>query len=256
MNETSTTLIVLLYGFIAGGAEVLGGTFVVLRREWPARVQEYLLALSAGFLLSLVFMELVPEALHAVGPNAPLYMLAGYAVLHFFEHTIVGHLHFGEETHSEVMISRVASYSTFVGLCIHAFFDGFTIAIGIQFNYLVGLLIFIAVTLHKIPEGLTIATVMLAARHDKRIAVIASVVVGVATFAGAAGALMIGGISETLVGTAFAFSAGIATYVGASDLIPEINHSKNRIIPLLVFVGMLLFYAGKVALETFAGVHH
>ena len=67
---------------------------------------------------------------------------------------------------------------------------------------------------------------------------------------------MIGGISEALVGTAFAFSAGIATYVGASDLIPEINHSKNRIIPLLVFVGMLLFYAGKVALETFAGISH
>ena len=67
---------------------------------------------------------------------------------------------------------------------------------------------------------------------------------------------MLGGISEKLVGIAFAFSAGIATYVGASDLIPEINHSKNRIIPLLVFVGMMLFYAGKVGLETFAGVGH
>jgi zinc transporter ZupT len=256
MNDTSMTFAVLLYGLLAGGAEILGGTFVVLRREWPARVQEYLLALSAGFLLSLVFIELVPEALHTVGPSAPLYMLAGYAVLHFFEHTIVGHLHFGEETHSEVMVSQVASYSTFLGLCIHAFFDGFTIAVGIQFNYLVGLLIFIAVTLHKIPEGLTIATVMLAAKHDRRMALIASVVVGVATFLGAAGALMLGGISETLVGTAFAFSAGIATYVGASDLIPEINHSKNRIIPLLVFVGMLLFYAGKVGLETFAGIGH
>jgi zinc transporter ZupT len=51
------------------------------------------------------------------------------------------------------------------------------------------------------------------------------------------------------MGLAFAFSAGIATYVGASDLIPEINHSRNRIIPVLVFGGRLLFYAGSRLLE-------
>jgi len=183
-------------------------------------------------------------------------MLAGYAVIHFFEHTLVGHLHFGEETHSEVMLSRVASYSTFAGLCIHAFFDGFTIAVGMQFNFVLGLLIFIAVILHKIPEGLTIASVMIAARHPRSTALTASVIVGVATFLGAVGALLLGGISEQMVGIAFAFSAGIATYVGASDLIPEINHAKNRVIPLLVFVGMLLFYLGKVGLEMFAGIQH
>jgi len=250
------TFTILLYGLLAGGAAVLGGMLVVSRKEWPARVQEYLLALSAGFLLALVFVELVPEALHAVGSQAPLYMLAGYAVLHFFEHTMVGHLHFGEETHSEVMLSRVASFSTFVGLCIHAFFDGFTIAVGMQFDFVLGVLIFIAVILHKIPEGLTIASVMIAARQRRSTALTASIIVGVATLLGAAGALMLGGISEQMVGIAFAFSAGIATYVGASDLIPEINHAKNRVIPLLVFVGMLLFYLGKLGLETFAGVHH
>ena len=90
-------------------------------------------------------------------------MLLGYAVLHFFEHTVVGHLHFGEETHREVMISPVASISTFTGLFIHAFFDGFAISAGMQFNFYLGLLVFFAVLLHKIPEGLTIATVMLAA---------------------------------------------------------------------------------------------
>ncbi len=58
------------------------------------------------------------------------------------------------------------------------------------------------------------------------------------------------------MGAAFAFSAGIATYVGASDLIPEINHSKNRIIPLLVFGGMLLFYGGTLLLGPIVGHAH
>src|SRR5512134_2474076 len=103
------TLTIIVYGLIAALSEILGGSLVVLRKEWPRKIQEYLLALSAGFILALVFIELIPEAIHSIGVQAPLYMLLGYSVLHFFEHTIVGHLHFGEETHHDVMLSRTAS---------------------------------------------------------------------------------------------------------------------------------------------------
>jgi zinc transporter ZupT len=60
---------------------------------------------------------------------------------------------------------------------------------------------------------------------------------------------LLSGFDGRVLGIAFAFSAGVATYVGASDLIPEINHSKNRIIPVMVFAGMALFYAGKMMIE-------
>ncbi len=243
---------VILYGLVAAFAEILGGSLVVLRKQWPKQVQEYLLALSAGFILALVFMELVPESIHAVGVQAPLYMLLGYSVLHFFEHAVVRHLHFGEETHPEMVVSKVASFTTFGGLFIHAFFDGFAISAGMQFDFYLGLLIFIAVLLHKIPEGLTIASVMLAAEHRRRTAFLASLAIGVATMLGIVSVFLLADVDEEIIGVAFAFSAGLATYVGASDLIPEINHSKNRIIPLLVFGGMALFYAGKVLLSPLA----
>ncbi|MER3524314.1 MAG: ZIP family magnesium transporter [Ignavibacteria bacterium] len=245
-------LTIILYGLVAAVAEIIGGSLVVLRKQWPKRVQEYLLALSAGFLLALVFIELVPESLDAVGGQAPLFMLIGYSVLHFFEHTVVGHLHFGEEVHADVMVSKAASISTFSGLFIHAFFDGFAISAGMQFDFYLGLLIFIAVLLHKIPEGLTIASVMLAAEHRRRTALLASLAIGVATMMGVVSVFALAEIDKEVVGIAFAFSAGLATYVGASDLIPEINHSKNRIIPVLVFGGIALFYLGKVALLPFA----
>ncbi len=237
-------LTILVFGVVAALAELAGGGFVLLRKSWPQRIQEYLLALGAGFILALTFMELIPESLHAVGARAPIFMLLGYAVLHFFEHTLVGHLHFGEETHRDVMISGVASYGTFVGLFVHAFFDGFAISVGMQYNMYLGILIFVAILLHKVPEGLTIATVMLAASAPRRTAFLASGAIGIATMLGIVSVFFLTTINEELVGSAFAFSAGIATYVGASDLIPEINHSKNRIIPLLVFGGMVLFYAG------------
>ncbi len=233
---------IILFGLAAACAEVLGGTFVILRKEWPRRIQEYLIALSAGFLLALVFFDLIPESLKLLGEAAALWIAAGFALLHFFEHTIVGHLHFGEETHTDVMVSRVASLSAFSGLFIHAFFDGVAISSGMAFNYTIGLLVFIAIFLHKIPEGLTTASVMLAANRPRKNAFYASFAIGIATMLGIVTVFFIADLGPRAVGTAFAFSAGAATYVGASDLIPEINRSKNRIIPFVVFAGMLLFY--------------
>jgi zinc transporter ZupT len=246
-------LTIFLYGLVAALAEILGGGLVVLRKRWPAKVQEYLLALSAGFILALVFLELVPESIHVLGVEAPAVMLLGYSVLHFFEHTIVGHLHFGEETHHDVMLSRVASVTTFAGLFVHAFFDGFAISAGMQFDFYLGLMIFFAVLLHKVPEGLTIASVMIAAEHQRRTALLASAAIGAATILGIISVFLLSTVSEHVLGMAFAFSAGLATYVGASDLIPEINKAKSRVVPLLVFGGMALFYAGKKAIEWYVG---
>jgi zinc transporter ZupT len=226
---------------------------VVLKTEWPRKVQEYLIALSAGFLLALVFFELIPESLRLLGPSASLYIVIGFGMLHFFEHTIVGHLHFGEETHKDVMVSPSASISAFSGRFIHAFFDGLSISAGMQYDFVIGLLVFFAILLHKLPEGLTIASIMLAANQPRKTALIASALIGVATMLGVVSVFVIADVNAAAVGIAFAFSAGAATYVGASDLIPEINHSGNRITPLIVFGGMLLFYVSLQLLELVLG---
>jgi len=241
---------IILFGLIAASAEILGGTVVVLRKEWPKRVQEYLLALSAGFILALAFFELIPESLKFVGVTAPLYIVIGFGVLHFFEHTIVGHFHFGEETHTEIMVSKTASLAAFSGLSVHAFFDGLSISAGMHYDYLIGLLVFFAILLHKIPEGLTIASIMLAANQPRKRALMASILIGVATMLGIFIVFLLADLQPNAIGIAFAFSAGAAIYVGASDLIPEINRSKNRIMPLVVFGGMVLFYVSQRVLAT------
>jgi zinc transporter ZupT len=244
------TLRVLLFGFIAALAEVLGGSLIYLRKSWPQRAQEMLLALGAGFILALVFLKLIPASIQKLGETAALYCLLGFATIHFFEHTIVGHLHFGEETHPEVMVSKAASFSAFSGLFVHAFFDGFTISVGLHFDFLLGVLIFLAVLLHKIPEGLTIGSIVLASGYSKKTVLYSSVGLGLATMLGVCAVFVFQQVSEGMIGMGFAFSAGVAVYVGASDLIPEINKSKDRIPPLVVFAGMVLFYLSDRVLES------
>ena len=240
---------IILFGLIAAAAQILGGTLIVLRKEWPKQVQEYLIALGAGFLLALVFYDLIPESLSLLGSTGSLYIIIGFGILHLFEHTLVGHFHFGEETHTEVMVSRFASLSAFSGLFVHAFFDGVSIAAGMSYNYFIGLLVFIAILLHKLPEGLTIASIMIAASHPRKHAFIASLAIGLATMLGIMVVFLVSNLDKNAVGIAFAFSAGAAAYVGASDLIPEINRSGNRITPLIVFGGMLLFYFSQDLLK-------
>ncbi|MCS7229089.1 MAG: ZIP family metal transporter [Candidatus Kryptonium sp.] len=236
------TILILTLGLVATIAEILGGLIIFFTQKWPRRFQDYLLAVGAGFIVALVLTQLIPESVEAIGETAPILIMLGYATLHFFEHSIVSHLHFGEETHTEHIVSKTASYSIFFGLFIHAFFDGMAIAIGLKFDYIIGLLLFIGIFLHKLPEGMTVASVISASGRKVHTSLILASLVGFATFAGVLLGLVIPQISEKLIGYLFAFISGIGLYVGTTDLIPEINNSQTKLAPLVVFIGMLLFY--------------
>jgi zinc transporter ZupT len=236
---------VLFLAFIASLAVVLGGSLIVSRKNWPTIFQETLLALGAGFILALVFIKMVPASFEFIGTSAAIWILIGFATIHFFEHTVVGHLHFGEETHHDVMVSKTTGYSAFTGLFVHAFFDGLSISIGLQYNFLLGLLIFFAILLHKFPEGLTIGSIMMTAGFSRTVVLYSVIGIGLATFLGACSVFFLEHVDVSFAGMAFAFSAGTITYVGASDLIPEVNKTKNRYPPLLVFGGMILFYLSE-----------
>lgn len=240
---------ILLLALIASLAVIVGGSLIVSRKNWPTRVQEILLALGAGFILSLVFLKLVPVSFSYIGETAAIWILVGFATIHFFEHTVVGHLHFGEETHHDVMVSRMTGYSAFAGLFIHAFFDGLSISVGLQYDFFIGLLIFFAILLHKFPEGLTIASIMMTAGFSRKMVFYSAVGIGVATLLGASSVFLLEHVDPKLAGITFAFSAGTVTYVGASDLIPEVNKTENRLPPVLVFGGMFLFYVSEKILD-------
>ena len=248
MNDV--TIYIILAGLIASAAEILGGAFVAWKRDISRKIQEYLIALGAGFLLALVMIDLLPESIENIGHSAPLWMLIGFSVIHFVEHTIVEHLHFGEETHSHIMVSKVASYSAFWGLFIHAFFDGLAISSGMYYDLPLGILIFVAILLHKFPEGLTIASIMLASQQTRKTAFKASVGIASATMLGILMIFFLQNVDPKITGYAFAFSAGAALYVGASDLIPEINRSENRILSIVVFVGMMMYYGSAMLLKS------
>lgn len=241
---------------IAALAQVSGGLLVLGNSHWPRAWERTLLALGAGFLLALVFLELIPQSFILTKQNeyALLVMLMGFSALHFFEHILAGHMHFGEETHHDAVSAHPSMMGAVGGLTVHAFFDGMSICAAAQAKSSLGVLVFVAVLLHKVPEGLTVASVMKAGDHSHRTMRRANVILPLATLAGALLVLFFVTIDATLIGFLFAFSAGSSVYVGACDLIPEINKSPGRSAPVIVFLGMLLFWIGSHLLNSVAAL--
>jgi len=233
----------LLLGAAAAAANVLGGLVVVARREWNDLVLKYFIALGAGFMLAAGFLSMLPESLR-LSSRAPALVLGGYFLVHFFEHTIAPHFHFGEEVHDDLMVHPAVGFSALVGLSTHTFFDGVSIASGFLVSVPLGLLIFCAVALHKIPEGFTVASIALASGRGKRGALIASGVLAASTFLGVLG---MNRFAEA-VHYALPVSTGVTLYVAASDLIPEVNASRNIRMPMAVFLGVALFALCELAL--------
>jgi zinc and cadmium transporter len=219
-------------GLIAAAGNLLGGYFVVYR-EWPRRYLQYFLALGAGYMLSVAFVEVIPESVRLGGANALLYVLAGFFLVHLFEHTIAPHFHFGEETHTEEMHGH-AHRTIMLGLAIHTFFDGVAIAAGFLISTWLGVLIFVAVFLHKLPEGFTVASVVMASGGSKRKAVRAAGLLGAATLAG----VLLTSQLQAQLKYALPLSGGVTLYVAATDLLPEVNKEPHWRMALLVFVGV------------------
>jgi ZIP family zinc transporter/zinc and cadmium transporter len=234
----------LLLGTAAALANVAGGLVVVTRKHWNELLLKYFIALGAGFMLAAAFLRMLPASM-ALTAHAPLLILAGYFLVHFFEHTVAPHFHFGEEVHDDVMVNPAVGVSALVGLSTHTFFDGVSISSGFLVSVPLGLLIFFAVLLHKVPEGFTVASIALASGRGKQGAITASIVVGAATLAGVLGMHQFAGA----VPYALPLSAGVTLYVAASDLIPEVNEERGIRMALVVFLGVALFYAAEALME-------
>ncbi|MBV9216357.1 MAG: ZIP family metal transporter [Acidobacteria bacterium] len=256
-----TTLII--FGLIAAGANILGGLSLV-----PPRLQsnyrrflKYLLALGAGFMLAVTLFEILPKTvvlwqqksgMDVESLSMPMVLLlAGYLLTQFVEHTIAPHFHLGEEMHCDddehhhASLSTSSAYTAVGGLLVHTFFDGVTIAAASQIDAKVGVLVFIAVLLHKFPEGFTIGSMVLAAGKGSREVMVTTTLLGLTTFLGVLIFYFVGAGLPSVTAYALPVAGGVTLYVAASDLIPEVNHhgGRNALVSLAIFAGVGLFFA-------------
>jgi len=236
----------ILLGLVAAGANLLGAVAVTHSAKRGLRFIEGCLAFSAGFMIALALVSVLPEALaRHPAAGAPVVLL-GYLLVHLSQHTLTPHFHFGEETHH---VSARASRAALIGLLLHTFFDGVAIASGFLVSPALGVLFFVGIALHKIPEGVTVSSLVMASGGTARRGLAAAALLAAATVLGV---LVTGGLG-ILREYGLALSAGVTLYVGASDLVPEFREKHEWPLPLAFFAGAFALLAAEWALRHVAG---
>lgn len=260
----------LLLGFglalAAGAADVLGGSILLARRV-TRRGLTALVALSAGFVLSVTLLERIPATQEALPESGLLLVLAGYLTLfvaeNLFARTAHVHHHHDEHDHdhpehgelhghstdalmgtlhpARPIISPAAGLAAYVGLAIHAFFDGAAIVAGFLVDVRLGFLLFAAVMLHKVPEGLSMASITLATGRDRKTALTRAGVLGLTTALGGLTAAVAGRLEVGSIQIFLALATGSFLYVAASDLVPAANEGRSRATLIFLLAGAGLF---------------
>ena len=270
----------LALAVLAGGGNVLGGYAIVFRQNTASRVLRFI-AFGGGFLMAAAVLDMLPSAMAAGPLLGPAAIVVGYVVILFMENFITAHAHrydrapaptglealaphahahhhhvHHDQTHPHLAeeaaglgISPSTATSVLAGMLVHCFFDGVSIAAGFLAGGLrLGMLMFEAVILHNAGDGFSVSSVALAASGDRRRALGASVLIAMATVAGAVVTTAIGVLAAHTTDVLLALATGTFLYIALTDLIPAVNESHDRAALLYVVLGMAVFGASAVLL--------
>jgi ZIP family zinc transporter/zinc and cadmium transporter len=233
----------VFYSLLAALGDIAGGALVI--RSPLSRSRRGLAVLSgfgAGFMLAVALVGMLPEALEIEGGLTAV--LIGYLIVHLTQHSLTPHFHFGEETHSEAMTSRGVGIWALVGLLPHSFFDGVAISSGFLRSEALGLVVFGAILLHKVPTGVSLASVMLASGNTRGRAFMAVLALALATLLGA----VVTPALAPLARWGLPLAAGVTIYVAASNLIPDSQHEQSTAVQGALFAGVIVFYGLRLIL--------
>lgn len=136
-------------------APLIGGVLGFILKHKAESFVKLFLSFSGAFLFSLIAIHLLPEVF-AQTKNAGVYIVIGFFIQiileqlsHGVEH---GHFHMHHHSHNYV-------FSLIIGLSLHSLFDG--IPLSNQMLSHTNESIIYGVSLHKIPEGFALVTVLL-----------------------------------------------------------------------------------------------
>ena len=229
---------IIIFSAVSGFAMFMGSALIFYFDSWVSKNSIFLISFAAGVMLTIAFMNLIPEAL-SIAPGSWTMDFAGFLALYALQNIVMFH-----PCHDEVCETHKLGLFSFAGLVVHSLLDGVIVAVGFEAGFEIGLLTTTAVILHKLPDGITITSILIHSKMKKKTTVMYSSLVALATPVGAVIAyFFFRNIAPGLVGSLLALTAGSFIYLAAADLLPETHKRRNRANALFFFLGI-----GAVAL--------
>ncbi|ECL2374666.1 zinc transporter ZupT [Campylobacter jejuni] len=251
--------IAMLLTLFAGFSTAIGSIIAFFSRKDDLRVLSLGLGFSAGVMIYISFMEILPTALKDFKNHYDSHWAELLGLACFFGGILISLLidklipedvnphepkedlselkicplpqkgqnppkfHPGEKLHqiNTKALKRTGIF-TALAIAIHNFPEGFATFISSLDNFTLGIAIAIAVAIHNIPEGLAVSLPIYHATGDKKKAFIYSALSGFAEPLGAfVGALiLLPFIGDLTLAISFAVIAGIMVFISLDELLP------------------------------------
>lgn len=225
MNQTELIFWTGLTGLISCLATGLGAIPVHFLKNNSKTVRGFSSAIAAGMMISASVFSLAQEgiALEDKFPIAPyiviLGLLLGAAFFRFTER-FVSNMHTENHHFGHGFTKR--GWLIFIAMFIHSIPEG--IAIGVAFatgNLQFGLVMAIAISVHNIPEGIAVSLPLKSDGISTRNCALASILTSVPQPIMAVPSALLAWFFEPLLPIGLGFAGGAMIYLTVSELIPD-----------------------------------
>jgi len=242
MHVEGNIVLALILTSIAGLSTGVGSAIAYFIKKPKMIYLSFSLGISAGVMVYVSFLELLPEAIENIGEivGIPVFFL-GMLFIGLIDMLIPEkenpHSYSGlSESAADKFDKRLMRTGLFTALAIsiHNFPEGLATFGTALSNVKLGIIIALAIAIHNIPEGISVSVPIFYATKNKKKAFLYSFLSGVAEPVGAIIGLLIlmPFLSEEILSSLLAFVAGIMIYISIDELLPiahQYGHSHTVI---------------------------
>ena len=236
----------LLLTTLAGLSTTIGSLLGLLVKKTSPRFLSATLGFSAGIMIMVSFVELLPKSIDSIGfLSAHIGFFIGIFAILLFDY-LIPHEYVGQKDRMEnVSQDKLLRTGLFValGIGIHNFPEGMATFAGALVDLKLGGAIALAIAIHNIPEGLAVSAPVYAATGSRSKAFWWSFLSGVSepVGAGIAALFLIPFLSPQLLGWVLSAVAGIMVFISLDELVPAARSFGQEHISILgVIFGMMI----------------
>ncbi len=226
-----------------------GGVAFLLSQRTLEKALLPLVSLAAGSLIGGAFFHMIPTALEVIDDQLLVWvlLLAGFSAFFLLEQLLHWHHHRRAANSSH----QPVTYLVLIGDGLHNFLGGLAIGGAFLVDIRLGIAGWIAAAAHELPQELGDFGVLVHGGWTRRGALVFNVLSGSTFLIGGLLAYAVAGAIE--VAFLIPIAAGNFLYIGATDLVPEVNKHTNLRENLLHFsmfaLGVALMFLVRLVFE-------
>ncbi len=181
---------------------------------------------SVGIMVLIAAMEMLPEAIAAMGASLTLGTAVSGAAALWAAHFVIPHIHLVSENCDTDRTLIRSAYLVVFGLILHDVPEGFAMANACVASPALGVLVALAIGLHNIPEAFVMAMPLVMA-GSRRSLYGAALLSALAEPLGAVVGLVAVGLAPALNAHFLAFAAGAMLFVSVHELVPMAKRYRH-----------------------------